>query len=405
MEFSEFMKSFPIRTDIFDDITYLQKHLRLIIKFHQKLSSKLYTTSSNQNIETTYPSKNFSTIREFMDDLECEMEDISREQKMLIDIVKKCLNQYNETLSKQCNVKMDIDVAEGFLTRALQYHYQKNNSSITPNNVKARMSEDELKQKYEEIRVKNESERALKQLMGMEKQNLIKTSPTSSSVHERESLIKPNFRKPSSTPGKVEKKTVVSVKNSTIETRHAKIVSKKQNAVQQSISGSRMNLLRALNKVKIDQIDNKQYSEFDGVKYIRSDEDCSDQSSDGPILDPEIDPLKITTTTRGRRRNSPASNASSDSAELMKSFPPLPKEPPAKIDYTKEEFLSIFQLIVPQIAEEIKVQRTKRKRRNCFKNEKNDFHYGNFDLNEAAYRLRMCNNRRSILYSPNNKRK
>ena len=68
-------------------------------------------------------------------------------QKMLIDIVKKCMNQYNETLSKECNVKMDMDVAEGFITRALQYHYQKNNSNITPNNVKARMSEDELKQK------------------------------------------------------------------------------------------------------------------------------------------------------------------------------------------------------------------------------------------------------------------
>ena len=208
---------------------------------------------------------------------------------------------------------------------------------------------------------------------------------SAASTHERESLIKPNFRKPSSSSGRVEKKTVVAGKNTVVETRHAKIVLKKQIAVQQGITGSRLNLLRALNKVKIDQIDNKQYSEYgDSVKYIRSDEDCSDQSSDGPILDPEMDPLKITTTTRGRRRTSPASNASSDYADLMKSLPPLPQEPPPKIDYTKEEFLSIFQLIVPQIAEEIKVQRTKRKRRNCFKNEKNDFHYGNFDLNEVS---------------------
>ena len=234
----------------------------------------------------------------------------------------------------------------------------------------------------EEIRVKNESERALKQLMGMEKKSLIKTSP----IAVQESLIKPNFRKPSSsTSGRVEKKTGVAVKNTVIETRHSKIVSKKQNAVQQGITGSRLNLLRALNNVKIEQLE--QYSDYgDGIKYIRSDEDCSDQSSsDGPILDPEIDPLKIIkTTTRGRRRASPASNASSDNTDLMKSFPPLPQEPPPKIDYTKEEFLSIFQLIVPQIAEEIKVQRTKRKRRNCFKNQNNDFHYGNFDLNEVS---------------------
>lgn len=222
--------------------------------------------------------------------------------------------------------------------------------------------------------------------MGMEKQSLIKTSPSVSvnGSTAQESLIKPNFRKPSSTSGRVEKKTIVAGKNTIVETRHAKVISKKQNAVQKGINGSRLNLLRALNKVKIEQIE--QYSDFgDGVKYIRSDEDCSDQSSDGPILDPEIDPLKITTTTRGRRRASPASNASSDNADLMKLLPPLPQEPPPKIDYTKEEFLSIFQLIVPQIAEEIKVQRTKRKRRNCFKNEKNDFHYGNFDLNEVNF--------------------
>lgn len=217
--------------------------------------------------------------------------------------------------------------------------------------------------------------------MGMEKQSLIKTSPSAAAAQE--SLIKPNFRKPSSTSGRVEKKTIVTGKNTIVETRHAKVISKKQNAAQKGITGSRLNLLRALNKVKIEQIE--QYSDYgDGVKYIRSDEDCSDQSSDGPILDPEIDPLKITTTTRGRRRASPASNASSDNADLMKLLPPLPQEPPPKIDYTKEEFLSIFQLIVPQIAEEIKVQRTKRKRRNCFKNEKNDFHYGNFDLNEVS---------------------
>lgn len=247
-----------------------------------------------------------------------------------------------------------------------------------------------IKIKYfsEEIRVKNESERALKQLLGIDKKSLIKTSPnaTSAAVQERESLIKPNFRKPSSTSGRIEKKTVVGIKNVVVETRHAKVVSKKQqNAVQQGITGSRLNLLRALNKVKTEQ--NEQHTDYaDGIKYIRSDEDCSDQSSsDGPILDPEVDPLKIKTTTRGRRRASPAnSNASSDSADLMKLFPPLPQEPPAKIDYTKEEFLSIFQLIVPQIAEEIKVQRTKRKRRNCFKNQNNDFHYGNFDLNEVS---------------------
>jgi len=40
---------------------------------------------------------------------------------------------------------------------------------------------------------------------------------------------------------------------------------------------------------------------------------------------------------------------------------------------------------MPQIAEQIKVRRSKRTRRNCFKNQNNDFHYGNFDLNEVSW--------------------
>lgn len=181
--------------------------------------------------------------------------------------------------------------------------------------------------------------------------------------------MKPSFRKPTVAPGRVEKKTAAVAKSQVTETRNAKVVHKKQTDGQQSITGSRLNLLRALNKVKIEP------------SYVRSDEDCSDQSSsDGPFLDPEVDPLKIT-----RRRRSPASNASNDSD--MKPFPPLPMEPPPKLDYTQEEFLSIFQLVIPEIAEEIKVQRSKRKRRNCFKKENSDFHYGNFDLNEVSNKL------------------
>lgn len=35
MNYSQFMSSIPLRDDILDDLTYLQKHLRLLIKYHQ----------------------------------------------------------------------------------------------------------------------------------------------------------------------------------------------------------------------------------------------------------------------------------------------------------------------------------------------------------------------------------
>ena len=66
---------------------------------------------------------------------------------MLTDIVKKSISQYCESIASESNVIVDPDVANGFVTRALQFHYQKHCFNITPNNVKARMSEEELKQK------------------------------------------------------------------------------------------------------------------------------------------------------------------------------------------------------------------------------------------------------------------
>jgi hypothetical protein len=66
---------------------------------------------------------------------------------MLIDIVKKSIVQYCDTLANDSNVTVDRDVANGYITRALQFHYQKRCFNIMPSNVKMRMTEDELKQK------------------------------------------------------------------------------------------------------------------------------------------------------------------------------------------------------------------------------------------------------------------
>lgn len=209
--------------------------------------------------------------------------------------------------------------------------------------------------------------------------------------------MKPKFRKPSTssvagTSGRVEKK-IPARKSSIIETRHAKVIHQKQQKGE-VVNNRRINLLRALTKVKTEQNDGKSYPDaFDenssstligNGKYNRSDEDCSDQSSyegNGIINDQVVDPLKAS-----RKRRSPASNASSEkSLDWQKKFPPLPLEPPPKTEYNQEEFLRIFHLITPQVADYLKLQGTKRKsRRNCIKNEKNDFHYGKFDLNEVS---------------------
>lgn len=66
---------------------------------------------------------------------------------MLTDIVKNCMNVCSKQMKEKMNIEMDRDTANGFITRALHNHYEKNYFSIEPNNVKVRMSEDELKKK------------------------------------------------------------------------------------------------------------------------------------------------------------------------------------------------------------------------------------------------------------------
>jgi hypothetical protein len=66
---------------------------------------------------------------------------------MLTDVVKKCMSDYSKVLREKYNIRVDEDIATGFITRALHHHYEKNYFSITPSNVKGRQSEEELREK------------------------------------------------------------------------------------------------------------------------------------------------------------------------------------------------------------------------------------------------------------------
>jgi hypothetical protein len=214
---------------------------------------------------------------------------------------------------------------------------------------------------------------------------------------KRESLLKPHFRKPAATSGIVQKKPVPRPSGSvdTRQSRGKKVAEKAAAPNTQAIAHGRLNLLKALSKVKTEQVDNKHgLDKFlsercratlaevsDDLKCIRSDEDCSDKSSSYDGMEVGVEPPKP-----GRKRRSPVVHNSEESSDgdYVKNYPNLLPEPPAKTEYSQEEFLSIFNLITPQVAESLKLRRSERKRRKCAKNEKNDFHYGNFDLNEVS---------------------
>jgi hypothetical protein len=66
---------------------------------------------------------------------------------MLTDVVKKCVADHSKALKEKSKQGIEQDVANGFITRALQYHYEKNYFNIVPSNVKPRKSEEELREK------------------------------------------------------------------------------------------------------------------------------------------------------------------------------------------------------------------------------------------------------------------
>lgn len=229
------------------------------------------------------------------------------------------------------------------------------------------------------------------------------STSTSKSQVKRESLLKPHFRKPSTkSSSQVQKKLPVKapVVAVTVQPKSKKSNSKAAVPNTQTITHSRLNLLRALSKVKTEQVDNKEglekfYGErcratmaevgdVDSKYYMRSDEDCSDKSSSYDGTEPmvtDIDPLLL---TKRKRRSPGVQSEESSDGDYMKKYPPMPIEPPPKLDYNQEEFLALFKLITPQVLESLKLRRSERKRRNCTKNERTDYHYGNFDLNEVS---------------------
>lgn len=66
---------------------------------------------------------------------------------MLTDVVKNSMANYTRTLKEKSNIEIDQDTANGFITRALSHHYEKNFFHIAPSNVKTRMTEEELRKK------------------------------------------------------------------------------------------------------------------------------------------------------------------------------------------------------------------------------------------------------------------
>ncbi|CAO1402302.1 unnamed protein product [Diamesa serratosioi] len=377
MDFNMFMKSFAI-DDFKDDLVYCQKHLKYIIKFHQKLSQKLYVSGVGLNgrrINTGVKTNNHNDIKELMNHLETEMDEISSEQRCITENINQQLKNYFDCLKKQFHgITIDYNLANGFITRALSHHYSEKFSTIKPINVKPRMSEAQLKQKYDELK------------------NVL---PEINKPVCQKSLLKPKDKWSEKTNIKLTpEKEVIAVKQENIIKQNKRKSESEESAPpsKRAITHSRLNLLKALSKVKTTYSNDKEEcSKFYHEKCratiaeggTRSDGEC-DMSSDNSSMDSnnliavEIRSESRTTSTesRNKRRNG---SEESDS-DLMKNFPTIPKDPPPRVCYDQEGFLGLFGLITPLFAESLKLRRSERKKRN------------EVDLNDHIFCCYVCYN-------------
>ncbi|CRL01992.1 CLUMA_CG015655, isoform A [Clunio marinus] len=70
--------------DVLEDLTYLQKQMRLTIKYHQQLSEILSSKVKGGVNYSAVSQKRTNQIRNLMEFLEGEMEEITQEQIKII---------------------------------------------------------------------------------------------------------------------------------------------------------------------------------------------------------------------------------------------------------------------------------------------------------------------------------
>lgn len=240
----------------------------------------------------------------------------------------------------------------------------------------------------------------------------------------QQSLLKPKDKwSAKSITKQTPEKQAVAVKQETIINQEVVQKNKRKSESEESappskraITHSRLNLLKALSKVKTTYSNDKEEcSKFYHEKCratiaeggTRSDGEC-DMSSDNSSMDSNnliaVEVRSESRTTSTESRNKRRNGSEESDSDLMKNFPPMPIDPPSRVHYDQEGFLGLFGLITPLFAESLKLRRSERKKRNVTKNINNDYHYGNFDLNEADRHFRRINNnKKSILYSPQSK--
>lgn len=437
----EKMLRFQIPNELKDDLIYCQRTIKVFIKVHQLLASKLSNGLTQSQI---------SKLKRYLHELESEMVEIGNEQRPLVQELDGLIFAYLRQLSARELVDVDAETAHGYVSRALSVHYEMSfNTKYTPRNVTERLSEAQLVHKYElssfdEARPKKEKD---------ESQSSVGSSVSPTGAHpynqkQQVSLLKPKEERctgnGSSSSQQAREQALKKIAPETIAVPRKLVKTLPKTAAGEPSLARPIAKLPDLEKaspVKVEEDDEEdelpelpptvaiKKSRLNLLQALTKARNQNQNAPEGEVAKPSLPRQRATMTkTKSdplpkRGASSGGGNASSDSSPNSRSSTPLsvkasddsssdPVRSPIE-EYVEPQptdiaelpqpmFLRYFGLLTLDESKALATRKTERKRRSCNSTERKDFHYGKIDYYEQqlSHIARRRVNKRPILYSP-----
>lgn len=332
---------------------------------------------------------NFQLDDPRLTELENEIVDIGREQKKTVDTLRLYMENYFVLLEKN-NLSIDRTVANANVANQLHLNFQRCFDKVEPINVKRRLSDDELIERY----IYNSPA-----VTGSTAARGMKLAD-SNKPEKLEVLISPNdvvFQNVIAPPPSKPQISLLKPKSERLVPHSPKKASDEQSPSTSSanLNSRRLNLLQVLNKTKaknlnLDSDDKVEKKVEHAVPASDSLPKTNDSPTDDVVL---VEPIPSETVIIS---HSPTSSSATSLSGDTFGGPDLPEEEEEPTVLGKEPFLRVFGLYTHTYYDYLKMRRSERKRRNCTSTEKRDFHYGKIDI---LFERQSTKNKRVFLKS------
>lgn len=300
-------------------------------------------------------------------------------------------------LLEKNNLSIDRAVANANVANQLHLNFQRCFDKVEPVNVKRRLSDSELIERYiysNPVVSGSTAARAIKLADNYRPEKL-------------EVLISPNdvvFQNVTTPPPLKPQISLLKPKSERLVPHSPKNASDEQQQQQQpqppstssaNLNSRRLNLLQVLNKTKAknlnldadDKVEKK-------VENTVTASDVQQKSNDSPTDDVVL--VEPTPSETVIISHSPTSSSATSLSGDTFCGPDLPEEEEEPTFLGKEPFLRVFGLYTHTYYDYLKMRRSERKRRNCTSTEKRDFHYGKIDI---LFERQSTKNKRVFLKS------